>query len=351
MDQMFHKTLRFDRFTLDMTRGFLREGDRDIDLRPKAFQVLCQLAANAGRLVPKQELFEAVWPAVIVSDDSLVQCIRELRNKMGDDTHLLIRTVHRRGYLLDAEVTGQTPQAFGGRSASPMSPPRAVSANLYEPRPASPCSFMIQKRYLPLAAAALVTAVLGIASVNILSPLTRNGSMRVDVIETAPAPHSHALLTADDTRRIRELAFQKQLPLPDFDIERTGGDVRDADRRFVGIWMSETGWLGSFRQMMLIVTSVDADGRAEGYAANGPPQTKSQIQSPPSYWPLKMQIFGDSISFRDTNGQFEGTLTPQNKIALKLTYSDRVKTGWVLLEPVWTLVGATRAKWTETAVR
>ena len=346
MDQVFHRTLCFDRFTLDLTRGFLREGDRDIDLRPKAFQVLCHLASNAGRLVPKQELIEAVWPAVAVSDDSLVQCIRELRDKIGDDNHRLIRTVHRRGYLLDAEVARPAPQAPGDRSASPIGSPRAVSPNLDEPRRA-PRSSRMQKWYLPVAAAGLSAAMLGIVYVY-MPPLAHTGPTRLDVVETVPP---RLPLTADDTRRIRELAIRKQLPLPDFQIERTGGDVRDADRRFVGIWMSETGWLGSFRQMMLIVTSVDADGIADGYAANGPPQAKSHIQSPSRYWPLKMRISGDFISFSDTNGQFEGTLTPQNKIALKLTYSDRVKTGWVLLEPVWTLVRSERAESAETAVR
>ena len=97
--------LPINEFTLDLTRGCLRAGDRNIELRPKAFAVLHHLAENAGRLVPKQELYQAVWPDVVVSDDSLVQCIRELRDKLGDEEHCLIKTVHRRGYLLDVPVT------------------------------------------------------------------------------------------------------------------------------------------------------------------------------------------------------------------------------------------------------
>ena len=62
MDHVVHRVLRFDRFALDLARGCLRVGDQDIDLRPKAFEVLRYLAENAGRLVSKQELFEAVWP-------------------------------------------------------------------------------------------------------------------------------------------------------------------------------------------------------------------------------------------------------------------------------------------------
>ena len=97
--------MRFDPFTLDLTRGYLRAGEQDVDLRPKAFKVLCHLAENAGRLVPKQQLYEVVWPNVVVSDDSLVQCIGELRQKLGDHEHRLIKTVSRRGYLLDVSIS------------------------------------------------------------------------------------------------------------------------------------------------------------------------------------------------------------------------------------------------------
>jgi DNA-binding transcriptional LysR family regulator/DNA-binding winged helix-turn-helix (wHTH) protein len=111
MEQFIHRVLRFDRFALDLARGCLRAGDREIHLRPKTFKVLCYLAEHAGRLVSKRELFEGVWSNVAVSDDSLVQCIRELRRKLGDDDHRLIKTVSRRGYLLDATVSAQAPQS------------------------------------------------------------------------------------------------------------------------------------------------------------------------------------------------------------------------------------------------
>jgi TolB-like protein len=110
--QSSHRVLRFGRFALDLRRGCLRAGEQEIDLSPKAFKVLCHLAENAGRLVPKQELYDAVWPNVIVSDDSLVQCIGDLRQKLGDDEHRLIKTVSRRGYLMDVPVSaGDVPTA------------------------------------------------------------------------------------------------------------------------------------------------------------------------------------------------------------------------------------------------
>ncbi len=97
MDQTIPKVVRFDRFVLDMTRGCVRSGGQEIDLPPKAFGVFSYLALNAGRLVPKEELLEAIWPNVAVSDESLVQSIRQLRQKLGDEARRLIKTVPRRG--------------------------------------------------------------------------------------------------------------------------------------------------------------------------------------------------------------------------------------------------------------
>jgi|RhiMetdeSRZDD1v2_1073273.scaffolds.fasta_scaffold01163_22 TolB-like protein/DNA-binding winged helix-turn-helix (wHTH) protein/Flp pilus assembly protein TadD len=116
MDQIVSRRLQFDRFTLDLTRGCVRVGGREIDLPPKAFDVLRFLAENAGRLVSKQELYDAVWPGVTVTDESLVQRIRELRQLLGDGDHSLIKTVPRRGYLLDATPQVSAPDAAAGQS-------------------------------------------------------------------------------------------------------------------------------------------------------------------------------------------------------------------------------------------
>jgi formylglycine-generating enzyme required for sulfatase activity len=120
MDHIVRQVLRFDRFALDLTRGCLRAGDEEIDLRPKTFEVLCYFSQNAGRLLTKQEIFEAVWPSVSVCDDSLVQCIRELRRKLGDEERRLIKTVSRRGYLMDAAVSIETSQSSSEGSAAKL---------------------------------------------------------------------------------------------------------------------------------------------------------------------------------------------------------------------------------------
>jgi formylglycine-generating enzyme required for sulfatase activity/DNA-binding winged helix-turn-helix (wHTH) protein len=133
------RILYFDKFSLDFVRGCLRADDQDIELRPKAFEVLKYLAENAGRLVGKQELYDAIWPNVIVSDDSIAQCIRELRGKLGDDGHSLIKTVSRRGYLLDATITTSAPPypvpaAATAHEGLQLAPRAANPGPVYGPR-------------------------------------------------------------------------------------------------------------------------------------------------------------------------------------------------------------------------
>ena len=70
MQAVGEKSYCFEDFTLDLRRGALRRGECEIDLRPKSFEVLRYLVENAGRLVPKDELIEAVWPSVVVTDES-----------------------------------------------------------------------------------------------------------------------------------------------------------------------------------------------------------------------------------------------------------------------------------------
>ncbi|NGN41796.1 tetratricopeptide repeat protein [Mesorhizobium sp. CGMCC 1.15528] len=99
--------LRFAGFELDQQRAELRGPDGEpIRLRPKPFAMLHLLATNAQRIVSKQELMEAVWPNIHVGEDSLFQCIREIRSALGDDQRQLLKVISGRGYLFEAEVSG-----------------------------------------------------------------------------------------------------------------------------------------------------------------------------------------------------------------------------------------------------
>lgn len=87
--------------TADFTAETLRDPTgAPVALRPQAFAVLRYLAENPDRLVTKDELMAAIWQGVAVTDDSLVQCIHDIRRALGDEAHTVLRTVQRRGYRL-----------------------------------------------------------------------------------------------------------------------------------------------------------------------------------------------------------------------------------------------------------
>ena len=107
-------SIAFGRFVLDLSRGCLLSDGREIPLRPKTFSVLTHLAQRPGQLVSKDELFDAVWPGLVVTDDTLVQSIGELRRTLGDDGARMIVTVPRRGYrFVPAAAPGERRKVRG----------------------------------------------------------------------------------------------------------------------------------------------------------------------------------------------------------------------------------------------
>jgi DNA-binding winged helix-turn-helix (wHTH) protein len=345
MDQSVRKVVEFDRFALDFARGCLRAGEEEIDLPPKAFQVLSYLALNAGRLIPKQELLDAVWAGVSVTDESLVQSIRQIRQKLGDRGHELIKTVPRRGYRLEGTRDAQPSQsAPAEREAASIERLRGFGAG-FGTLAVHLRARHIGKRRLWVAASGLACVL--VAVVNLLFPFL--GSFTHAGLRP-PLPPAARLFTADDAARVAAIAAGKQMPLPAFQIREPAHDVPTSLRRFVGIWVSDTGWIGSNRQLMLIVTQVDRDGIAVGYGVNGPPQPTGRIQNPAGPFTIRRRISGDALSWENEHGRHVISFTRDNRVEMTVTYRDGL-VGVVSLDPVWTLVEAERAANESTTAR
>lgn len=120
--------LTFGPFTLDLGRAELLRDGQVLPLRPKAFDLLTVLATRPGQVLSKDELVLTVWPGVVVSDDSLTQCVHELRSALGDAGPALLRTVPRRGYRFDAEVRAEPPPAPSVPSVPAVLPAVAADA-------------------------------------------------------------------------------------------------------------------------------------------------------------------------------------------------------------------------------
>ena len=95
---------RFNGAHFDAASGELVVDGRSSSLRPRTGAVLAHLLRNAGALVTKEQLLQQVWTDLVVTENSLSQCIKEIRREMGDAGESLVRTVHGRGYVLEASV-------------------------------------------------------------------------------------------------------------------------------------------------------------------------------------------------------------------------------------------------------
>ena len=101
-------------------RGRLRAPNgREIELRPQAMAVLRLLVDAQGAVVSKDQLLSSVWSDVMAGEESLYQCISEIRRALDDDQRRYLRTVPRKGYLLS---TGSAlgPGASGPPAREPI---------------------------------------------------------------------------------------------------------------------------------------------------------------------------------------------------------------------------------------
>jgi adenylate cyclase len=117
--------LQFEGYTLDVSRHSLRAANREVALRRKSFELLRYLVENPDRLVTKEELLKAIWPNAVVTDESLTQCLREVRRAIGDSKQTIIATVPRCGYRFAAPVVCVAANAAPAPPSSADSSPRA----------------------------------------------------------------------------------------------------------------------------------------------------------------------------------------------------------------------------------
>jgi TolB-like protein/DNA-binding winged helix-turn-helix (wHTH) protein len=94
----------FGDFRLDTRRVEVTHRGQPLAIRPKAYALLAYLVAHPGRTLGKQELVAVLWPHVVVTEDSLVQCVADLRAALGPNGAHLVATVPRHGYRFDGVI-------------------------------------------------------------------------------------------------------------------------------------------------------------------------------------------------------------------------------------------------------
>lgn len=102
--QISHRQFRFADFLLDEARGALLRNGEEIPLRKQAYDMLVILAEHQGELVSKDFLMDVIWSDTVVTENSITQCLKEIRRAIGDHDLSMIRTVPRRGYVFESPV-------------------------------------------------------------------------------------------------------------------------------------------------------------------------------------------------------------------------------------------------------
>jgi len=98
---------RFGSYTLDTKLLELRCDGVICAIEPQVFDLLVFLVENRDRVVSKDQLIDTIWQGRIVSDATLSTRVNAARHAVGDNgkDQKIIRTVQRRGFHFDADVT------------------------------------------------------------------------------------------------------------------------------------------------------------------------------------------------------------------------------------------------------
>ncbi len=110
-------------FTYDIGQDCLLDAaGKHVNLRPQSAQILSILVDNVGQTVTKEDLIAAVWPNVSVTDDSLTQCIADVRRALDDSDRRILKTRPKVGYLLSSTEPdlGQSPAATFWRQSTEL---------------------------------------------------------------------------------------------------------------------------------------------------------------------------------------------------------------------------------------
>lgn len=98
--------IHFGSFRLDEAQALLVRDGQPVEVPPRAFQVLCELARRPGQLVTKDALIDAVWGHHHLNESALKNIVSQLRQALGDDAResRIIQTAARRGYRFIATL-------------------------------------------------------------------------------------------------------------------------------------------------------------------------------------------------------------------------------------------------------
>jgi DNA-binding winged helix-turn-helix (wHTH) protein/TolB-like protein/Tfp pilus assembly protein PilF len=202
--------IAFGDFVLVRSQQQLLAADgRVIPMTPRLFAALSLFVDRAGDLLDKDTVLAAVWPGLVVEENSLSQVVSRLRRLLGDGPQgsRFIETVPRRGFRFVAAVRPLPPD-HTPRLGAPLAAAAATgTAGATAPVPAPAPAASPRRRWLlalgaggtaavalPLAwhgAQAPAPVTVGVLPFRPLSPLLRDEALEVGMAESLVARLSH----------------------------------------------------------------------------------------------------------------------------------------------------------------
>lgn len=85
---------------IDMERRLATLNGEPLDLTAKEFDLLAYLVTNAGRVISRDEILNAVWGAQHSTDSNVIEVfVCHIRNKIGDRENRTVQTIRGVGYF------------------------------------------------------------------------------------------------------------------------------------------------------------------------------------------------------------------------------------------------------------
>ena len=182
MEQKPEQLYEFGSFRLDPGERLLLRAGEPVPLTPKAFDLLLVLVKEAGHLLEKEALMNAVWPDSFVEENNLADNISRLRKALndGENGQRFIETVPKRGYRFVADVK-ETNGAASASTVTPVSPefPTAPIVTI-------PQSVLRKYLWVVIAFGVVIATFLGIAGYNRFKSAPRAESLAVIPFSSEP---------------------------------------------------------------------------------------------------------------------------------------------------------------------
>jgi adenylate cyclase len=209
--------LHIGRWCVDPELDEISSSGQVVKLEPRTMRLLLHLGANAGHVVPVEELLGEIWPNVVVTPQSVYNTVAQLRRALGDvsETPTYITTIPRKGYRLIATVERRVPgpTADDGATTTSRLTSRAVPGIL---APAEPAPLGGSRRGSPARAIFVAGLAVGIVVSGGLALLVaRDQGLRLPFLSpatasasrSAAAEHSIAVLPFRDLSAAHDHAY------------------------------------------------------------------------------------------------------------------------------------------------